>query len=75
MASCLEIPGRFKNDRHPWYLDERVSCQLEGLLVQPASKRKVALLPTGEKRWVYAYDNLWLDDHGRICEVGAPEPP
>ena len=64
MANCMDIPRHFKNDRHQWYLDERVSRELRGLLAQPASRSKIPLLPTNEVRYVYSYDDLWLDDQG-----------
>ena len=64
MANCMDIPRHFKKkkDLHRWYLDERVSCELCGLLAQPASQLKIPLLPTNEGRYVYAYDELWRDD-------------
>ena len=76
MANCMDIPGRFKNNHHEWYLDERVSQKLVGLLARPASQLKVPLLPTGEERYIYAYDKLWLDDdQGGVSQDAAPVPP
>ena len=64
MANCMDIPRHFANDRHRWYLDERVSRKLCGLLAPPASQLQIPLLPNNERRYVYAYDNLWLGDEG-----------
>ena len=59
MANCMEIPKKFdKNDRHPWYLDERVSSRLDRLPPQPASRLKIPLLPDKKERYIYAYDDL-----------------
>ena len=74
MANCMDIPERFKNARHQWYLDERVSRELRGLLAQPARQLRMPFLPTSEERYVYAYDNLWLDDQREVRDHGAPVP-
>ena len=70
MANCMDIPRHFKRDRHRWYLDERVSRELCGLLAQPASQLKIRMLPN-EERYIYAYENLWLGDQGGESQGAA----
>ena len=74
MANCMDIPGRFKNNRHQWYLDERVSRELDGLLARPAYQLRVPFLPSRKERYVYAYDSLWLDDQRGVRDDDAPVP-
>lgn len=74
MANCMDIARHFKSDPHRWYLDERVSRELCGLLAQPASQLKIPMLPANEERYIHAYDRLWLGDQGGPSQDAALVP-
>ena len=62
MANCMGIPKIFsRENRHQWYLDQRIESEISELLAQRASAKKCRFLPD-EERLVFAYDKLWGEE-------------